>query len=218
MKEYRKIPNIFLWNAKYNCILGYNETAEVLKNIQWIGTEKIDGTNVRIYWDGHTITWAGHTEKTTLPANLNQYLQDKFGTKEMEYVFEQLFEDKEAYLFGEGYGYKIQKDGEKYVDGQDCGFILFEVQIDGWDLSRENVDDIAHNIDVPSVPVVFEGTLGEAQEFVAAHHMSTLGDGSHEMEGLVLEPAKIQLYDKRGHMIKFKCKYQDLVKGGKISK
>ena len=208
MKEYPKISNIFKFDEKYRCIVGKTETYEVLKNIKWYGTEKVDGTNIRIYWDGHNIQIAGRTDRAEIPKHLMEYLSNIFLTKEMEYVFEQLFEDKEAYLFGEGYGSKIQAGGGLYSDT--AKFILFDVNIDGYDLSRENVNGIAKRLGLDSVPVVFEGTLDEAIDYVSKHPMSTLNE-KHEMEGLVLVPC-IQLYDNKGHLIKCKCKYRDILK------
>lgn len=214
MKEYMKINNIFEFDEKYRKILGMTKICDFLKDIEWIGTEKIDGTNVRIYWDGYSVTIAGRqNNKTVLPQHLAEYLENIFKTKEMEYVFEQIFGEKETYLFGEGYGYKIQADGEKYIDGNNVGFILFDVNIDGWDLDKANVQDIANRLGLKCVPIVFRGNLSEAIEFVKQHHVSTLHNGEHYMEGLVLEPA-VQLYTKDKKNIKCKCKYRDVVKLG----
>ena len=218
LREYQKIGNIFKFDEKYKRILGKNEPYETLKNLIWQGTEKIDGTNIRVYWDGHTISYIGRTDKSDLPKHLDKYLADTFLTQEMEYVFEQMFEDKEVHLFGEGYGAKIQSGGGDYVQGNDeCGFILFDVNINGFDLKRKDVNDIADKLGLPSVPVVFEGTLDEAIEFVSKHPASTLNNGKHEMEGIVLVPRDIQLYDNKQHLIKCKCKYQDLRKANLIN-
>ena len=147
MKEYMKINNVFKFDEKYRTILGFTEICEQLKNLKWIGTEKVDGTNIRIYWDGHNIQIAGRTNKAQIPIHLMEYLSNVFLTQEMEYVFEQMFGDKEVYLFGEGYGYKIQKDGELYFeDRKTVGFILFDVNINGYDLSYDNVCDIAQKL------------------------------------------------------------------------
>ena len=160
-----------------------------MRNIEWIGTEKVDGTNIRIYWDGHKIQIAGRTEKSQIPEHLMNYLSNLFLTQEMEYVFEQMFGEKETYLFGEGYGCKIQANGDEYFeDRKSVGFILFDVNIGGFDLSSDNVNDIAEKLGLKSVPVVFRGTLDDAIKFVKKHNDSTLGNGSHEMEGLVLQP------------------------------
>ncbi len=214
MKEYQKINNIFKFDERYRNIVGMADTYQILRNIEWIGTEKVDGTNIRIYWDGYKIQIAGRTEKSQIPDHLMNYLSNLFLTQEMEYVFEQMFGEKEAYLFGEGYGFKIQTNGDKYIADNKCGFIVFDINIDGWDLKRKDVDDIANKLGLPSVPVVFEGTLDEAIEFVKKHHMSTLNGGLHEMEGIVLVPRDIQLYDNKHKLIKCKCKYRDMLKAG----
>ena len=212
MKEYMKINNIFKFDEKYRTIVGMTDTYKMLKDIEWIGTEKVDGTNIRIYWDGHEIQVAGRTNKAQIPNHLMEYLSNTFLTKEMEYVFEQIFGEKETYLFGEGYGYKIQENGDKYfIDRKQVGFILFDVNIDGFDLSRDNVNSIAEKLGLDVVPVVFRGTLDEAIDFVKQHPQSNLGDWSHEMEGLVLQPS-IQLYNYQHKPIKCKCKYRDVIK------
>lgn len=214
-KEYQKIGNIFKFDAKYKTIVGLNEPYSTLSNLIWQGTEKIDGTNTRIYWDGHRISWGGHTAHSQIQPNVAKYLEETFGTPEMEYLFEQIFNDMEVYIFGEAYGAGIQKGGGTYVeDGKSVGFIVFDVNIDGYDLRRKDVDDVAAKLGLMSVPVCFEGTLEEAKAFVAAHPMSTLNGGLHEMEGLVLQPRDVQLYDYKHHLIKCKCKYRDMLKAG----
>ena len=214
-KEYQKIGNIFKFDAKYKTIVGLNEPYSILSNLIWQGTEKIDGTNTRIYWDGHRISWGGHTAHSQVQPNVAKYLEETFGTPEMEYLFEQIFNDMEVYIFGEAYGAGIQKGGGTYVeDGKSVGFIVFDVNIDGYDLRRKDVDDVAAKLGLMSVPVCFEGTLEEAKAFVASHPMSTLNGGLHEMEGLVLQPRDVQLYDYKHHLIKCKCKYRDMLKAG----
>lgn len=208
MKEYIKIQNVFKFDEKYRKIIGLNEPYEMLKNIEWYGTEKVDGTNTRICWDGHRISILGHTDKSQLPNHLVDYLSKLFLTPEMEYVFEQIFEDKEVVIYGEGYGNKIQADGEKYTN--DVGFIVFDININGFWLLRENVENICERLNLSIVPIVFRGTLDEAKKFVLNHPISTLSN-EHEMEGLVLRP-KVQLYDVKGHLITCKLKYRDIIK------
>ena len=211
-KEYQKINNIFEFGEKYRTILGIIEPYKSLKDLIWQGTEKIDGTNIRIYWDGHNITFAGRTNNADNPKELSNYLTKLFLTDEMEYVFEQIFGEKETYIFGEGFGNKIQSGG----DYGEIGFIIFDINIDGFDLKRSDIDDIASRLGLPSVPVRFEGTLEEAIYWVSEHHMSSLGNGNHEVEGLVLVPKNIQLYDNKHKLIKCKCKYRDMLKSGFI--
>ncbi len=214
MNEFVKIPNLFEFDAKYKQILGYTSTFEVMKNLIWQGTEKVDGTNIRVHWDGHRIELGGRTDAAAIPAQMVNYLNNMFLSQEMEYIFEQMFEDKDVILFGEGFGKGIQKNGELYGEPR---FILFDVQIEGYYLTRDNVQDIAEKLALDTVPILFEGTLDKAVKFVGEHHMSTI-DSRHEMEGLVLEPKGIRLYDNKFKPIKCKCKYRDLVKAGLATK
>lgn len=216
-KEYQKIGNVFKFDEKFRTIVGLNEPYETLKGLIWQGTEKIDGTNIRVHWDGHDIEFAGHTDKAQIPPKLNDYLTKLFLTPEMEYIFEQVFGESEAYVFGEGFGAGIQQGGGNYVEnGTDVGFIVFDVNINGFDLNRVNVTDVANKLGLPSVPVCFEGTLDQAKAYVAEHHMSTLNGGKHEMEGLVLVPRDVQLYNNKHQLIKCKCKYRDMVRSGLV--
>ena len=205
---YMKIANVFKFDAQYKNIVGYNDICEALKNIEWVATEKIDGTNIRIYWDGYSIHFGGRTNKSEIPQHLMQYLIDT--TADMEVLFEQNFGEKEVCLYCEGYGYKIQADGEKYVEnGKDVGFILFDVNVNGVDLSREQVNKVAAELGLKSVPIVCRGKLDEIVDYVKANPKSTLGSHTHEMEGVVLQPS-IMLYDSNHNMLKFKCKYANL--------
>ena len=209
MKGYTKIGNVFQFDEKARTIVGMTDLYQSLNNIQWIGTEKVDGTNIRVHWDGHRVTFGGRTDKADIQRELMDYLTDLFCSQEMEYVFEQIFEDKDVTLYGEGYGAKIQSGGD-YSPTQK--FILFDIEIDDYYLNRTSVEDIANRLGLDIVPILFRGTLDEAIDFVRQHHMSTLGNGKHEMEGLVLQPACGVMYDHRKKPIKCKCKYRDVVK------
>ena len=74
LMEYPKIKNVFKFDEKYRSILGLNEPYESLKNIEWYGSEKCDGMNIRIAWDGHRISISGHTAKSVIPDHMMKYL------------------------------------------------------------------------------------------------------------------------------------------------
>lgn len=107
MKEYHKIEAVYERDDKgtKKLIEGKfrNKTVEFLKDNTWEFTEKIDGTNIRIYWDGHIVSFAGRTEKSQIPKHLMEYLWETFSNNETEEMFEQIFGQKEVILFGEGY-------------------------------------------------------------------------------------------------------------------
>lgn len=212
MNEYRKIANVFKFDAKYKNIVGLNEPFNSLKNLIWVGTEKVDGTNIRIIWDGYKIEIKGRTDNAQFQGELYDTLSQMFLTKEMEYVFEQIFENKEVVIYGEGYGPKIQTGGGLYSDKPK--FIVFDINIDGHYLKRANVLDICEKLNLDVVPDIFLGTIDEAKKFVSKHPSSTINE-KHEMEGLVLE-LPLEIFDKNGNPLKCKVKYCDMVKGNLI--
>lgn len=182
-----------------------NETVEFLKDNTWQFTEKIDGTNIGIYWDGHNVHFQGRTEKAEIPKHLKEKLVELFGGNVNEELFEQTFGEKEVILFGEGYGIKIQNGG-KYR--QDVSFILFDVYFPNqklW-LKREAVESIASTFGIDVVPIIFEGTLEDGINYVKRKPKSTIGTA--DMEGLVARP-KVEIIDRTGHRVIVKIKVCD---------
>ena len=72
--EYHKIKCPFKRSVEGNKEVQWNDwidpTIEYLKNNKWVFTEKVDGTNIRIFWDGHSVTFAGRTDRAQIPAML----------------------------------------------------------------------------------------------------------------------------------------------------
>lgn len=211
VKEYPKIETVFNRDTEGTKKLiegDYRSLAvKYLKDCTWEGTEKIDGTNIGVIWDGHSVSFQGRTERADIPKSLLSKLEMLFGGSANEELFEQVFGEKRFILYGEGYGNKIQKAGSDYIP-DDVSFILFDVYaIDSeiW-LSRANVEDIAHMFNVDVVPIVFEGTIKKAIDFVKSQPDSTIGMA--KMEGLVCRP-KVNLYDHKGNRLIVKVKVCD---------
>lgn len=182
---------------------------EYLYDNVWEGTEKIDGTNIRVYYSPYyrTIDFRGRTDKAQLPEHLKTYLFNTLIVGKMEETFpdgEETPEDKTIILYGEGFGHKIQKGG-KYL-GNEVGFALFDVFVSGWWLRRDDVEGIAHNLGVFHCPVRFRGSLDEAGKMVAEGFTSVFGTA--DAEGLVLRPA-VELFDRAGQRIITKLKTKD---------
>ena len=185
-----------------------NEAVEFLKDKDWIFTEKVDGTNIGIVWDGHKVSYQGRTERAQIPAHLMNKLITIFGTNEAEEMFEQTFGEKNVVLFGEGYGAKIQKGGGNYIP-DDCGFILFDVYMadsDTW-LKRGSAYEVAMAFGVPIVPVVMVGTIEKAVDFIKGQPMSLI-NSAHEMEGVVGRPV-VDFYDRNHDRLIVKIKVKD---------
>jgi len=210
MKEYHKIQT--LWareSAKpHNMILGEFALPEfeALQNITWVATEKIDGTNVRVFWDGHNVSFGGKTDDAQMPVFLFDRLQELFGGEANAQVFEQAFGESQVCLYGEGYGHKIQKVGHLYGD---VDFILFDVRVGDWWLERRNIEDVAGKFDIDIVPIVEEGTLYELSDLVKHGFPSMYGDLL--AEGIVAKP-KVELFNRKGERIITKLKHRDFVK------
>lgn len=211
MIEYHKIePPFIREDGTKKLIEGKfkNETLEFLKDLKWQFTEKIDGTNISIVWDGHRVEFHGRTERAQIPAHLVNKLNDLFGGQVNEEMFEQIFGDTPMILYGEGYGYKIQNGGA-YRD--DVSFILFDVYqptTDVW-LKREAVESIANQLGIEVVPIILEGTINDAVQFVKTEPQSTIGKA--KMEGVVGRPY-IELKDRMGKRVITKIKVFDFVR------
>lgn len=206
MTEYVKIPNIFKRETfgKNKLIEGEYSSPELeyLKDAEWEFTEKIDGTNIRVCWDGYRVSFMGRTDKAQIPAHLLARLEELFGGESKEELFEQTFGNKEVILFGEGYGKKIQKGGELYGD---VNFRFFDVLVDDYWLLQNNVDCIAEIFEIETAPFMFRGTLEQGVQFIKTHPKSLLRDA--EMEGIVGRPM-VQMFNRTGEriMVKIKCR------------
>jgi hypothetical protein len=207
--EYHKIETIFKRDMEGNKKLIEGEfrspAIECLKNIVWEFTEKVDGTNVRVIWDGHKVSFNGRTENSQMPIPLLEELNRLFGGNTNEEIFEQLFGEKQAVLYGEGYGGKIQGGGA-YRKSQ--SFILFDILIGDYFLERENLEEIAKAFNISIVPIVLSGTIQEAIDYVRINPKSIIAETDKEMEGLVGK-TQVPLFDKFGNRMIVKIKYED---------
>lgn len=212
MRKYEKIDTLYVRDTTgtKKLIEGQfrDPTVEFLAPCEWIWTEKVDGTNIRVYWDGHIVTFGGRTDNAQIPAELVTKLNEKFGGEANAQMFEQMFGEKEVILFGEGYGRKIQKGGGNYIpNGVD--FILFDVLIGENYLDRANVESIAQAMDIKVVPIVGRGSLYEAVEYVKKNPASIVAEGRCKMEGVVVRP-KMEMRDMRGNRLIVKVKWEDM--------
>lgn len=207
MKEYHKIETLFERDETTKKLIlnkFRDSTVEFLKNNIWQFTEKVDGTNIRIFWDGHRVSFGGRTDNAQIPAHLINRLNDLFGGETNEQMFEQKFGETPVELFGEGYGYKIQTNG--YRD--DVDFILFDVMIGENFQPRESVEDIAKYFGCDIVPIVAEGTLQDGIDYVLNHRESTIAKNGALLEGVVARP-KMEVRNRAGKRVIVKIKYRD---------
>jgi len=210
MKEYHKINGIFKRDRKTNkFIVGDYSIPEFdfLKNTQWQFTEKVDGTNIRIFWDGGKISYGGRTSNAQIPVILYDKLNEIFQNKRMIDLFKETFKESEACIYGEGFGSRIQKGGGNYNrDGVD--FVSFDIRIGEWWLKREDVEGICLTLSLAIVPIVGMGTLGEGMSMVKSGLKSTWGDFT--AEGIIAKP-NIDILCRSSKRIITKIKHKDFV-------
>ncbi len=215
MKEYHKIQTVFKRDPfTNNKTLQEGEYSlpefEYLKDNLWIFTEKVDGTNIRVIFDGtddvaNSVKFFGKTGNAEIPLHL-------LSTLSVTFSFSRIFKMREIFkdivcLYGEGYGAKIQKGGGNYR--QDQGFVLFDVKIGDWWLKRENVNDIASKLGLEQVPIVGMGTLSDMVEMTRQGFQSVWGPFT--AEGIVARPAT-ELFSRNGERIITKIKHKDFKK------
>lgn len=161
MIKYHKIETL----KKQNTDEWRNDTVKYLKDLEWVWTEKVHGTNIGIVWDGYDVSFQGRTECSSISFELFDYLSDKFASHE---IFEEIFGETPAVIFGEGYGVKSSLLVQ---------FIIFDVFMPNsncW-LTRESVESVATQLGIDVVPVLGTGTLDEAVQYVASKPKSKVG-------------------------------------------
>lgn len=202
MKKYHKINGLYKRDEKGRFISEFSTPEfEYLFDNLWIGTEKIDGTNIRILWDKGNIEIKGRNDNSDIPEHLLKKLNQICERIDFK---ETLGMENSVILYGEGYGYKIQKGGDYIQDGVD--FIVFDILINDWVMKREDVIELSTKMGLKSVPVVFKGSLKQAEEMVKNGFKSSIGKA--QAEGLVLTPM-IELKTRMGTRVITKLKTKD---------
>lgn len=202
MTEYHKIHSLFKRTTDGKAIIWGEYSLpefEYLEASTWVFTEKVDGMNIRLTWDGERVDVLGKTDRAQVPAPLLRWLSDYGFTDPRRWA--KL--PAGTVLYGEGYGPGIQSGG---IYGIQQRFILFDVMVGGLWLRRPDVHDVARDLGFDVVPVVCEGTLVNLVERVELGTMSMLGNC--RAEGLVARPS-VELLDRRGRRIITKLKARD---------
>jgi len=210
MNTYQKINTIFKRDManKGKLIEGQFSELEIeyIKDNEWVFTEKVDGTNIRIMWDGNEVKYGGKTDNAQLQMDLVENLHKMFDSK-IELFKETFIPPKEQEVavcfYGEGYGAGIQKGG---CYRQEKSFVLFDIKIGHLWLNRENVEDIAEKFGIDIVPIIGSGTIKDMVDMVKKGFNSQWGD--FIAEGIVARP-KTELRTRRGDRIITKIKYKD---------
>ena len=184
---------------------------------KWRVDEKVDGTNIRICFMKTTTgifpppIIGGRTCNAQLPTLLLTEIQKIFTWDSFAKAFPKILNENEEekgfciWLFGEGYGPKIQACGSNYR--KDPGFILFDVKIGSWWLKKEDLNNIGEKFGISNTPELGIMTEKEIIEFVKSKPLSRCSMNPQMMEGVVCRSDPPMLF-RNGNPImwKLKCK------------
>lgn len=212
MDRFPKITTVFDRDPEtdYSTLLD-GEYAEpefaYLADAEWVFREKIHGTNLRLIWQPSESVPAmlkGRKESSQVPSFLNDAILNREG---LVARLREQFGDTPACLYGEGYGHKVQKEGERYIpDGHD--FCLFDVKVGGWWLREDDVTDVAEGVDLTRAPIVGTGTLREMVEMVKGGFLSEVAQEPLMAEGIVAHP-RVELFNRDNDRVLTKVKHED---------
>lgn len=204
--EYRKIKNVFYSKDFKNW--EYSEEVKPFLEQDFYAYEKVDGTNIRIIWDGYNIEFKGRTDKAEIPKPLLEYLEKTYNNEDFKLLMEEKFGIKQVVIYGEGYGNKIQPEGHLYIDNS-VSFIGFDVMVDGvytlkWDV-------ILKELNIPYVLWYRLGNIEEIIDFMKYDDIKSKINDKKIIEGFVLR-LNLPVYDRDRKPIMFKLKYRELEK------
>jgi hypothetical protein len=210
MNTYPKIQTIYkrdMDSPKKTIIEGAYSLPEFeyLADNEWVFTEKVDGTNIRVMMANGEISFGGKTDNAQIPAGLVKRLEQVFLPQAD--LLAAMFPEGGC-LYGEGYGAKIQKGGGNYRPDQE--FVLFDILVGGWWLRREAVEEDAAKLGLDVVPVIGRGTLPEMADIARMGFESKWGQ--FPAEGIVARPA-VELWARDRQRIIAKIKHRDFVGG-----
>lgn len=202
--EYHKIQSAFKRTDRGIIIPGEWTTNEFefLADTRWRWTEKVDGTNIRLHWDGSEVTIGGRTNNAQIPMHLVKALETYLNPEPWREAF---YDSDDVTIYGEGYGAKIQKGGGNYRPDQ--GFIMFDVLVGQYFLRPYDQIDISARLGIDMVPFVGYGSPTDTWELIKADALASAWPDV-TTEGVVGTPM-VPLFDRRGKRIVMKMKLKD---------
>lgn len=114
--------------SKYVDIMKFSRHEfEMLANVGWNWTLKIDGTNINVIWDGERVSYVGHTEKTQFNERTKKFLDETFLTPEAETIFEDLYGKRPVKISME-FVSKDMNQNYGYIEGAVYIFDIFNME------------------------------------------------------------------------------------------
>lgn len=202
-RTYQKINTAFKRDDR-NIIIPFDWSIPEFVYLQdnpWIWAEKIDGMNIRIHWNGQTVTIGGRSDNASIPGDLIAALKPYTDVD----IWKRMFPDgDDVTLYGEGYGAGIQKGGSYRSDK---GFILFDVRIGDWWLRDDSIEEVAAGFGLDVVPSAGVMSLNDAWKKIVLGGLTSAWPGV-KIEGIVGRP-EVPLLTRKGERLIVKLKLRD---------
>ena len=167
-------------------------------------TEKIHGTNCRVgVVEGELMAGSMSVRRqrpadaSRLPSSLYWFPTTLPGVRAL--LEELASQSRQAILFGEVYGSKVQNLSYGHVGT--LGFVAFDLLVDGRYLDPDAFAAVCARFDVPTAPIVYRGAYSLEAVRAVSGGATVLGDGGHIREGVVVRPARERTDPKVGRVI-----------------
>lgn len=216
--EYPKIKNLHKRDPADNKVIDeYTDeifSPELLGNAGWTWREKMDGTNLRIIWDGHRAEYRGRTDRAQFSDGQTVFLDEKIKSPAFEELLEQTFGNTEAVLYGELIGNKLQGNPHK-VDGYEIR--VYDAFVAGWWLLPASVDELASDLGLGSAEIIVVAPIGHMHRVMKnIASMTEAFEGEAEpfeyLEGIV-GTAPGSVLGRNGSILRVKLKLENYKSG-----
>lgn len=171
-----------------------------LSLVGWHFKRKLDGQNMRVFWDGEQALWNGKSDNFTCKSNLTDYMNQTF----LEEIFEEKFgRDCKVVLFGEHMGPGVQGNELKLENPE---FVLYDVNINGYWQGVSNIKEIATYF---GIKTCYDYMGDDVCEDSLENLITRVADGEFKAwEGIVATPA-VECRNQRGDRMIVKIKNRD---------
>lgn len=163
--EYPKLKNLHKRDPADNKVIDeFTDeifSPELLGNAGWTWREKMDGTNLRIIWDGHRAEYRGRTDRAQFSNGQTVFLDEKIKSPAFEELLEQTFGNTEAALYAELIGNKIQGNPHKIVGYE---IRVYDAFVAGWWLLPASVDELANDLGLGSAEIIVVAPIGHMHQ------------------------------------------------------
>jgi len=214
-ETYQKIPTLYKRDPKTGKVKEEYSAPlyKYLEGLEWVFTEKIDGTNLRIYWDGYNLKFLGRTDDTNWAEAQIEYLNTTFNHEGFKGLIEEKFGSKPLVLFGELFGAvgncRIMDYGSHY-NPNGYGVRFFDVKIAGKYLAYTNARGFITDLGQEFVPEVFRGDLSEGKIQLLKLPSTSVGKPHLIVEGFVAQPL-MQIYNEKKERVIVKTRIEDFL-------